>query len=340
MAKVLITGATGFIGKHLVQALRARGDEVRCAVRDPARGALLREWGAELVPGDVTRGDAWPEAVRGVGAVYHLAGRTQAFGERDFRAVNADGVRQVLTACAAEPSPPVFVLVSSLAAAGPAPPDRPRREEDPPCPVSHYGRSKLAGEEAAREFAASVPITLARPPIVLGEYDANGLKLFQPIRRHGVHLVPGRATTYYSFVHASDLAHGLILAAEQGERLPPIVESSGHSGQGCYFLAAEEMLTFAEFGAWLAEALGRSRIRTVKVPLPMVRGAGWASDAMARMRGRPDIFGTDKVREAAAGSWTCSTERAQEHLGFRPQKPLQARLRQTAQWYFDQRWLK
>ena len=256
MAKVLVTGASGFIGTHLVAALAARGDEVTCLVRQSSRVDSLRQAGARFVFGDVTDRGSLPAAVAGQSIVYHLAGCTQALDPRHFYRVNQRGVANVAQVCAGQTTPPVLVSVSSLAAAGPANDGQPKTEADRSEPVSHYGHSKRAGERAAEHFADRVPITIVRPPIVLGEGDRLGLPLFRSIARFGVHMVPGLDRRRFSLIHADDLVQLLILAAERGKRLPPRGRPESHGPQGYYFAACEEDPAYADLGRMVAEVDG------------------------------------------------------------------------------------
>ena len=334
---MLVTGGTGFIGRHLVAALRAAGQRVACLVRPTSQVADLQAMGVELLQGDLTRPETLPPAVAGKTTVYHLAGLLEAFRAQDFYRVNVGGTAALVEACAQQPNPPVVVLVSSIAAAGPSREGRFRREEDPPAPVSHYGRSKLAAERAANSFARQLPITVVRPPIVFGEYDRDVLRIFRAVQR-GWHLVPGLRPRRYSLIHAADLVGGLMLAAQHGERMNG--EPRDHArGRGVYFLAGREHPTYAELGRLMAAALGRRGLRVVRVPMAAAWVVAMAAEVLARLRGEPEILNLDKMREAAAGSWICCSEKAERQLGFRPPADLAARLRQTATWYQRQGWL-
>jgi nucleoside-diphosphate-sugar epimerase len=338
---VLVTGASGFIGQHLVRRLVERGCRVSCLVRATSRIDELRSAGAQLVTGDVTDRAGMGSALEAsqAGVVFHLAGTVKALRADDFARVNAGGVESVAAACeqlgARRAEPPVLVVVSSLAAAGPCARGRSRVEGDSPAPVSAYGRSKLAGEQAAARHAAAVPTSIVRPAIVFGPGDRGVLEMFRPIARWGIHVVPGRGEERFSLVHVADLVDGLLLAAEKGERL----HQGGSPGQGVYFMAAEDEPTYAELGQALAVALGKKRATVVHLPGPLVRLAGLCGDAMGRIRQRPGWVSSDKTAEALAGSWTCSSVKARTQLGWAPAAALAERLRETAQWYRQAGWL-
>src|SRR5271166_310246 len=185
MAKILVTGASGFIGFHLTRALLEQGHEISCLVRTSSKLDRLAGQPIRRADGDVTDAESLRRVMSGYDAVYHLAGLVKAVHVQQLYQVNCQGVANVARACAAQTTPPTLLVVSSLAAMGPSSPQRPRLESDPPTPVSHYGRSKLAGEQAARRWAKEVPITILRPAVVFGEADWATYEFFRPIARFG-----------------------------------------------------------------------------------------------------------------------------------------------------------
>jgi dihydroflavonol-4-reductase len=267
--------------------------------------------------------------------VFHLAGLLKAVREADFVRVNAGGVASVAAACADRGERPVLIVVSSVAAAGPCVGDQPRVEGDSPEPVSAYGRSKLAGELAAARHAEEMEITIVRPPIVFGPGDRGMLEMFRPIAQSGLHVVPGREERRFSLIHVADLIALLLLAAEKGERLRP----DGEPGQGVYFGAAEHDPTYADLGQAMARALGKKRATVVHLPRPLVRVLGLCGDSLGRVRQRPGWVNSDKMAEALAGSWMCSSSKARAQLGWSPAATLSERLRETAKWYRQTGWL-
>lgn len=336
MVRALVTGATGFIGGHLVEALAKQGDRVVAMVRRTAMAEPLRRYCSSLVEGDVTDPDSLRPALARIDVVYHLAGCTVR--PCDFQRVNARGTENIARACAAQTTPPVLVVVSSLAAAGPAPQGRVRTEVDRPIQVSEYGRSKRAGEVAAQRLAARVPITVVRPPIVFGQFDKATFLMFHSITRFGVHLVPSMGRPRFSLVHAGDLAQLLIRAGQRGARLRS--PDQNHSPyQGYYFAAAEADPTYDDLGRMIAATVGRRFVATIHCCSTVVWMVAGCSTLASRLRRQPTPLNLDKAWEMTSGSWICSSQRADKELGWTVGAPLEQRLRETVDWYRAEHWL-
>lgn len=340
MTKVLITGATGFIGGHLARALVQRGDEVKCLVRPTSKSQRLAELGARVVEGDVTSPESVREAVKDADYVYHLAGAVKALTPGRMWQANTTGSQTVAEACAARTTPPTLLHVSSIAAAGPSNSDQPKRESDPCCPVSRYGRSKRGGEVAAAKVADRMPVTIVRPPLVFGPRDGATLALFRPIRRHGVLAVPGSRRHKYSFIHSDDLVDALIASAESGKRIAFPDDGATGFSQGCYFVGYDPPVTYCEFGRIVGKAVGREHVRSVRFHKYLVRFGGRIVDTYAQVRRQPQIFSFDKAKEAVAGSWICSSELIEAECGFQPACSFEERISETANWLFQHGWLR
>ena len=339
MTKTLVTGASGFIGSHVTAALVAQGDEVTCLARKTSLVDPLRKLGVRVLHGDVSDPDSLSAAVAEQDVVYHLAGCTRTLDRRSFYAVNHRGTANLVEACARRATPPTLVIVSSLAAAGPVADGRPRIETDPLHPVSYYGRSKRAGECAAEAMADRMPITVVRPPMVVGEADLMSLPLFRSIARFGVHMMPRWREHRISVIHADDLSRLLILAAQRGQRLTAPRGDACQSAQGYYFAAADEDPLYSDFGRMIAEAARRHLLIIVPTMPPVVWAVASAGEAVARIRRVPIVMNFDKAREITSGLWLCSAQKAAADLGFCVAAPLRERIFQTMEWYRREGWI-
>ncbi len=334
MATALITGVSGFIGTHLAQALVQREVTTHGLIRCSSRAEHLKRLNITFHMGDIRDPKAVASAVAKADIVYHLAGLTKSLEPRRMMRVNQQGVKNVVAACAARPTPPILILVSSLAAAGPSLGHRPRIESDPARPISFYGRTKRAGELAAIVRAAEVPLTIVRPPIVFGERDTDFLYAIRVLANWGLYFLPAPPEQRISLLHATDLANLLALAASKGTRV-----SNGAEEHGCYYAASETDPTYRELGLLLAEAIGNTRFRSLRIPKSLTWLLFGSVDLLSRIRGSATIISLDKARDLLAGPWTCSAAKARKDLGYHPLAPLQERLLTTVTWYRKRGWL-
>ena len=323
--KVLVTGASGFIGSHLVERLVGLGYEVRCLVRRTSSLAWLPVAQVRLVEGDLATGAGLGAACAGAGLVFHLAGVTKARSAADYHAGNAGATARVVEACA-EAGVPRLVHVSSLAAVGPAGDAAPLNEDAPCRPVSHYGKSKLAGERVVRSSAMAARATIVRPPVVYGPRDTDVLHIIRAAGRGWIAGI-GRRERFFSLVYVKDLVEGLAAAGT----------CPGAAGR-TYFLAQPEPLSWSEFGAAAAGICGR-RARHLAVPRPAAWALGAGAEAWARLTGRPGIISRDKIAEACCPYWTCSPARAEREIGFRAATGLREGMAETIAWYRQMGWM-
>jgi nucleoside-diphosphate-sugar epimerase len=321
--RLLLTGAHGFIGSHVCERLLLGGHQVRILARPGSDLSALAGLGVEVAAGDLRDPGSLPGAVAGMDRVLHLAGALKGLREEDLQAVNRDGTRNLLAACG--PGLERFLLVSSLAAAGPSPGGTtPRPSDAPESPLTWYGRSKLEGERAVLQ--SGLPCVVLRPPVVFGPRDRDVLSYFR-IAARGLLPVPGARERFYSLVYAPDLAEGIVRALEHP--LPP----------GAVIpLVNSEPVSWLDLGRRIARALG-TRGRVLPVPEAALRVAGAGADLLARMRGRPEIFSSQKVIEMLAPAWVASPEPARRLLDWTPPTPLDQALTETVGWYRERGWL-
>ena len=322
---VFVTGGTGFVGAHLVKALRARGDAVAALVRRPALADQLG-WGPEvrIVRGDLDDEAALRQGCAGADVVYHVAGKIAARNAAEFMATNRDGTANVLEA-ARDGGARRILFVSSLAVAGPTTPGYPIDETRAPRPVTDYGRSKLAAEVLVR--AMPLAWTVVRPPVVYGEWDRGTLKIFQLARR-GVVPVFGDGSQELSVIHAEDLARSLIAAATSPAAVGRV-----------YFAAHPTTTTSRDLVLAAGRAAGGRVPRIVPVPPLIARGVLWAVGTLAHMAGRATLLSADKSNEYLAPAWTCRSDALTRDTGWRAEIELETGLRRAANWYREVGWL-
>ncbi len=339
MKSVLVTGGRGFIGRHLVRGLLDRGTKVRCLVRDKNDLQVLANLDVEVVEGDICSPSTLVSAVHGVDTVFHVAGITSALQPNEFTRNNVEGTANIAHACALQETPPVHVVMSSIAAAGPTSMGHERSEEELPSPISNYGRSKLAAEQVAVKWSANVPTTVIRPGMIFGEANREMLPLFYGIDR--VHLFPhpNFSSLPLSILYVQDLVDLACAAATDGERVVHTEEGVFSYDTGYYFACANEHPTFTEWGQMIGKALDRTPVYPVPLPYPVPWILTGINEIVAKCVGRPNTLNPDKMREASAESWACSPRSAAERFHFDSHRPLLAQLRATVCWYREHQWL-
>lgn len=317
--RALVTGGTGFVGGHLVDRLLAAGDEVTALVRSTARGAGLAARGVRLVKGDLHDQAALREAVRGQQVVYHVAALVGAVDEAEFLRANREGTANVVAAMEAVAPYARLVLVSSLAAAGPAVPGRPRRDAESAAPVTMYGRSKLASEEVVR--SSGLPWVIARPPAVYGPRDIDNFATLYRFARFGVAPVFGDGSQEVSLVYAPDLAEALRLAG-----VTPGIEGRA------YFTNHPEVVTTRDIVTGIAKSMGRS-VTVLPVPRPLASLALGAVGGVSGLLKRKTILRADKAHEFFQPAWTADPAPMMGDTGWVPAHDMALGLARTWDWY-------
>ncbi len=321
--KALVTGATGFVGSHLAEALRRRGDDVTVLARSAQKAQALEPLGVRVVSGDLRNTAALARAAEGQDEIYHVAGVVAARNEAEFLVANRDGTANVVAAAGAAGGPRL-VLVSSMAAGGPSPRDHPLRGDEPPAPVTAYGRSKLAAEHVVR--SSSLPWTIIRPPTVYGPRDREVFKVFQLVRL-GLAPVFGDGSQQLSAVHGADLAEALIAAAR-----------SGATAGRTYYACHADVVTSAELVRSVGEAMGR---RPLVIPVPALVGRALlaVTGTAARIARQTTILTADKANEFFQPAWTGDPAPLTRDSGWTAARDLRTGLAETYQWYRSAGWL-
>lgn len=347
--KVLLTGGTGFVGRHLLPQLLEAGADVTCLTRAASRTGHLPP-GVATARADLSTGQGLEEALADKDVVIHMAALLFGLGWQDYLRANALAARSMAAATArlagtGETEKPFrFVLVSSLAATGPCAVAPGVNDAAPPAPVSAYGWSKLLTEQILGRALGRRLVTL-RPPIIYGSGDKGLLPVFKGVRRAGLAVSPGAGRDFpVSAVHADDMAQAVLCACR------PEAEGVYHLNDG----AAYTMGGFCRtMGAAVDAALGRAPrpVRILRMPLPIMACTAGLSTAFAvtadalaarfagRRPRRAPAWNLDKYREARQPGWLCDGSRLCRELGFAPRVSLEAGMAEAVEGYRREGWL-
>lgn len=325
--KALVTGANGFVGSHLVEALLKKGYEVVCLVRNKSDLRFLSGLQVEYKYGDLTDKSSLIVATKGIDFVFHVAGITRSKNKAEYFRVNASGTRNLVQACLlTNPSVKKLVYVSSQTAAGPGKDLHPMDENAKCEPINNYGKSKLEGEKEVLNFKDKLPVAIIRPPAVYGPRDKDILYFFHMINK-GIIPSFGLKESYLSLVYVKDLVQGLILAAE----------SQKSSGQ-IYFLTDGETYSWSEAFGIVRDSLGVKAIR-LRIPKSLLVTFAFFSEAFTRLLGKTPLLHLGRAKELCQRFWLSDISKAKTDLGFVPEYDLKKGAFETVKWYKENKWL-
>lgn len=311
-SSIALTGASGFIGRHLVDTLLSAGFELRALTRRPDRAGLPED--VVLVPGSLEDETSLARLVDGVDAVVHCAGLIKATHQHQLEQANAAGTRSLARVCAGQGKPPRFIFLSSLAARHPE--------------ISDYAASKRRAEDELAKHGDNLDWTIVRPPAVYGPGDKETLQLFQFVRR-GVFLVPRVKQARFSLIYVSDLCDALRALL----RTPGIGRSNFDVRDGC-----REGYSWPAVAQAISRCLGHS-IRCAALPKSLMQSLATTNQLLARVTGRTPSLTRGKVQELFHDDWVCQDNILAKKTDWRPNVGLDEGIRLTIRWYTDNGWL-
>ena len=328
--KVLVTGAAGFLGGHLVEMLLERGDEVRAMVRLVEDASHLRKLdGVEVVHGDLTDRESLKYAVQGIQRVYNVAAKTGPWGlEKEYEAVNVWGVADLITA-SMDAGVQRVVHTSSITIYGHhlhgvITEDHPFRAEDNP-----YSRTKIAGEKLIADFVKErgAPVVIVRPAWIYGPRDSASFARFVALVESGKGFLIGSGKNIVPIVYVRDVAQGLIKAGDAGDEV---------IGQA-YTIADDRRVSQAEYLNTVADFLEVAPVSR-KIPYFALFTAGRTAEllwqAMGRRKSSPPPITTYGVT-LLGGNQEFSIEKARRKLGYKPEFDVIRGVSEGVNWYLE-----
>jgi len=316
-----VTGASGFIGGHLAEELARGGDEVFCLVRKTSDTRWLEKLNVKYAEGELRTKESLRRAVKGMDYIYHLGAVINAPDWETYHDVNTKGTQNLIEACLEEaPEIRKFVFVSSIAACGPSEPGRRLNEDDPCRPVSDYGRSKHLAEQIVLSYKDRLPVSIIRPPNVLGPRQKELFESIKLIRKRIMPLI-GTGKPQTSLASVEDVIKAVLLVAEREQ-------SRGR----VYFVTDGRDYAWPEIAGAIAEFMGIKKF-ILKVPYGLQYFVAFLSEIIGRFRGKASWVSRQFIVATRKYDWLYDSSKIENELGFRAGLDMRAAIRKTIDWY-------
>lgn len=328
--RVLVTGSSGFIGSHLVEALRAAGCQVVCFVRSQSAPGYVEDSAIKRYVVDYSKPETLIDSpgLRDVNLVFHAAGVTKRTTREQFLQGNVEPTKNLLEAIRVQEIPlSRFVFISSQAVVGPSASAGDFKDEKAqPRPIEYYGESKMLAEQVIQEYGANIPYTIIRPSSVYGPRDIDFLNIFRQISR-GFNIYAANRQKLISIIYVRDLVRGILQAAQARTAINRV-----------YHLCDDLPVSWQELQESIVRLIGR-RVVTISIPSILLRLAGRCGDLYSQVTGKFSLVNSQKIRLALPAYWLIDNGRAKQDFRFRCDTPLEDGLRETLEWYRANNWM-
>jgi dihydroflavonol-4-reductase len=332
MKKILITGASGFIGSFLMEEGLKRGYEMVAAVRKSSNKKYLSDQRIKFLEIDFTDAKRLEEQIADFckkhgqfDYVIHNAGITKAKKIQDYFTVNFQYTKNLADAFInSNNAPEKFIYMSSLAAYGPSSTLDPIRCTDIPKPVTSYGKSKLESENYLRSLD-QFPYIIIRPTAVYGPRDKDIFILIKMLNRNFEPYI-GFGKQVLSFVHVKDLARAIFLTLESPYK------------QKEYFISDGSFYDSRVFNATAKKYLNKKTI-SITIPTMVVKPIAYTTETLAALFGTIATINRERLKEFEARNWSVDTTPLQNEIGFKAEYNLENGLKETIEWYKENGWI-
>lgn len=330
--KILITGASGFIGSFIVEEALKQGFETWAAVRKSSSKEYLQDERIHFIELNLSSKAQLIEQLRPhqFDYVVHAAGVTKCLNKADFRRINTEGTKNLVDALLDLQMPlKRFVFLSSLSVFGAIKEQLPYdeiREDDTPKPNTEYGRSKLEAERYIDSIGSRLPYIILRPTGVYGPREKDYFMMAKSIKQH-IDFAVGYQRQDITFVYVTDVVQAVFLALEKGE--------TGRK----YFLSDGQVYQSTTFSDLIHEELGRPWWLRITAPVWVLRVVTFFGEYIGHMTGKVTALNNDKYNILRQRNWRCDIEPTRHELGFEPKVQLKEGVKTTIRWYKDHKWL-
>ncbi|MEW6506873.1 MAG: NAD(P)-dependent oxidoreductase [Bacteroidota bacterium] len=323
----VVTGASGFVGSHLVDKLINEGHHVKCILRKSSSVKWLENKPVEITYCGLFNKEELKSVLKDADYLFHVAGVVKAKTNAEYYQGNVESTK-VLLDVVSEVNPGIkrVVIISSQTACGPSLDGKPCTEEKIERPITRYGKSKLAQELMAKSYSDRLPISIIRAVAVYGPRDTEIYLVFKTYKQGLLGLI-GFNKKLVNIIHVTDLVNGIYLAA--------IAEKA--IGQ-TYFLGSEEYYDWKQIGNAISKAMGRKAL-TIRVPHIIVFIVAAIAQFFALFSTKAATFNIEKAKDFVQQYWTCDVSKAVNELGFRQKISLEEGMKETVAWYREMKWL-
>ncbi len=331
MKKILITGASGFIGSFLVEEALKRDYEVYAGIRKSSNTKYLKDSGIHLTELDFSNPDSLNQTIFELPQfdfIIHSAGLTRAPKKSDYFTSNFQYTKNIIDALISQKKvPEKFIYMSSLAAYGPGDPVRltPIRASDMPHPVTAYGKSKLESEKYLNTLS-DFPHLIIRPTAVYGPREKDLFTVFKMINNH-IELFVGFKKQHLTFIYVKDLVKAVFQSME-----------SAIINRG-YFVSDGNVYDGKILGNMIKKQLAKRTLR-ISFPIGLVRLIAIISESSKYISGKQALLNLDKINELESTNWQCDIQPITDEINFKPDYNLKEGIQETIEWYKHTKWLK
>ena len=323
----VVTGASGFVGSHLVDFLLSKDHHVKCLLRSTSSKKWLEGKPVEIINSGLFDKNSLREVLKDADYLFHVAGVVKAKTEEEYYNGNVETTKSLLDVVL-EVNPKIkrVMILSSQTACGPSLNGKPCTEETLEHPITRYGKSKFQQEQLAKKYMDKLPITIIRPPAVYGPRDTEIYLVFKTYK-YGLMTLIGFDEKLLNLVYVDDLINGTYLAAVSEKAIGQI-----------YFIGTQEYYSWPQVGDAIAKAIGKKALN-IRFPHWLVYTVAAFAQLFAMFGKKAATFNIEKARDFVQQHWTCDVSKAVNELGFKQQFSLDESIKSTIGWYREMKWL-